>query len=468
MKTKKSFVIFTLLAMLMGAGTALEAGTTAAKTEMDLFSDLEATFAYQQDQTYGADSARCVRNWSLYAEYYRQRNYDMAYEPWKYMFEDCPRATLNIYIHGANMIKYFYNNETDPNRRDAWVDSLMLLYDRRIEMFGEEGRVLGRKAADLYQLRPTDVQELYEMSETSIEIEGMNSGADVLLINFQSVIRLADAGLLEPEAIIEAFDRATDIIEYNLEHNPEDARYYNPAKKNIRSMFEPYATCESLAQVFGPRFDANPEDVELLQRITEMLENAGCTNDELFYHATLQLHNIHPDAESAFLMGRLENTRENYRRAIEFFQEAADLYTEEGVAQNKDRIFRAYWLMAEISYRQFRELPQARDYARQAHQTIPDDGRPLILIGEMYAASASECGDDDVSKKAAYWVAVDKFIEAQNVASDEMIKERAEQMAETYRLYFPNNEEIFFHGYTEGETFRVECWINRTTSIRAR
>jgi hypothetical protein len=73
-----------------------------------------------------------------------------------------------------------------------------------------------------------------------------------------------------------------------------------------------------------------------------------------------------------------------------------------------------------------------------------------------------------VSKKAAYWVAVDKFIEAQNVASDEMIKERAEQMAETYRLYFPNNEEIFFHGYTEGETFRVECWINRTTSIRAR
>jgi tetratricopeptide (TPR) repeat protein len=468
MKTKKSFVIFTLLAMLMGAGTVVGAGTTAAKTEMDLFSDLDVALEHQQDQTYGQDSAQCVRNWSLYAEYYRQRNYDMAYEPWKYMFEDCPRATLNIYIHGANMIKYFYNNETDPNLRDSWVDSLMFLYDRRIEMFGEEGRVLGRKAADLYQLRPTDVQELYELSERSIELEGMNSGADVLLINFQAIIRLADAALLEPEAIIEAFDRATDIIEYNLEHNSEDARYYNPAKNNIRSMFEPYATCESLAQVFGPRFDANPEDVELLQRITEMLENAGCTNDELFYHATLQLHNIHPDAESAFLMGRLENTRENYRRAIEFFQEAADLYIEEGMAQNKDRIFRAYWLMAEISYRQFRELPQARGYARQAHQTIPDDGRPLILIGEMYAASASECGDDDVSKKAAYWAAVDKFNEAQNVASDEIIKERAQQMVETYRLYFPNNEEIFFHGYTEGETFRVECWINRTTRIRAR
>ena len=468
MKTRQAFVIITLVAMLVGAGTAVSATTSFGANQKDFLAELGDALERQQDQRYGEDSVQCVRNWSLYAEYYRQRNYEMAYEPWRYMFEDCPLATLNIYIHGANMIKYFYNNETDPNRRDAWVDTLMLLYDRRIEMFGEEGRVLGRKAADLYQLRPADVQELYELSERSIELEGMNSGADVLLINFQAIIRLADAALLEPDAIIEAFDRATDIIEYNLEHNPEDARFYNPAKNNIRSMFEPYATCESLAQVFGPRFDANPEDVELLQRITEMLENAGCTNDDLFYHATLQLHNIHPDAESAFLMGRLENTRENYRRAMEFFQQAADLYTEEGVAQNRDRIFRAYWLLAEISYRQFRELPQARGYARQAHQTIPDDGRPLILIGEMYAASASECGDDDVSKKAAYWTAVDKFIEARNVASDEIVKERAQQMADTYRLYFPNNEEIFFHGYTEGETYRVECWINRTTRIRAR
>ncbi len=468
MKTRQVFVIIALVATVLGTGTAGWANTSSTTLDMGLFIDLNESLHNQQDLRYGQDSATCVRNWSLYAEYYRQRNYELAYEPWRYMFEDCPMATLNIYIHGANMIKYFYNNETDPNRRDAWVDTLMLLYDRRIEMFGEEGRVLGRKAADLYQLRPTDVQELYELSERSIQLEGMSSGADVLLINFQSVIRLADAALLPPDAIIEAFDRAMDIIDYNLEHNPDDARFYNPAKNNIRAMFEPYATCESLAQVFGPRFDANPNDIELLERITEMLENAGCTNDELFYKATLQLHKIQPNAESAFLMGRLENTRENYRRAIEFFQQAADLYTKDGVAQNRDRLFRAYWLMAEISYRQFRELPQARGYARQAHQTIPDDGRPLILIGEMYATSASECGDNDVTKKAAYWTAVDKFVEARNIASDDLVKERAQQMADTYRLYFPNNEEIFFHGYTEGETFRVECWINRTTRIRAR
>ncbi len=455
----------TIRTLLLSATFAVCASSLLiAETPSEIFFE-EYT---HQDQRYGEDSVRCVRNWSLYAEYYRQRNYEMAFEPWKYMFNDCPKASINIYIHGANIIKYFYNNETDPDRRDAWVDTLMIVYDRRIEMFGEEGRVLGRKAADLYQLRPSAVQKQYEMTERSIELEGMSAAADVLLINFQSVVRLADATLLEPGAIIEAFDRATDIIEYNLEHNPEGARFYNPAKDNIRSMFEPYATCENLAQIFEPRLDAAPDDIELLERITEMLENAGCTNDDLFFRATLKLHEIQPNAESAFLMGRLENNRENFSAAIKYYQQAANLFTEEGVARNRDRIFRSYWLMAELSFRQLRQLPQARTYARKAHETIPDDGRPLLLIGEMYAASAGECGDDEVTKKAAYWTAVDKFIEAENVAAEEAVKERASQLIDHYRLYFPNNEEIFFHGYSEGETIRVECWINKTTRIRAR
>jgi len=464
METLKSIALTALGVLLMAA---LVGKTDVAMARTLAAADLSAVFELQDDR-YGEDSVACVRNWSLYAEYYRQRNYEMAYEPWKYMFESCPKATQNIYIHGANMIKHFYNIETDPDRREAWVDTLMMIYDQRIEMFGEEGRILGRKAADLYQLRPSAVQELYEMSERSIQLEGMGAGADVLLINFQSVIRLADAALLEPEAILEAYERATNIIEYNLEHNPDDARFYNPAKNNIRAMFEPYATCENLITVYGPRFEANPDDIELLERITEILDNARCTNEDLFYETTKKLHEIRPEGESAFLMGRLENNRENYREAIRYYQQAADLFVEEGEERNRDRIFRAYWLMAEISFRQFNELPQARRYARQAHQVIPTDGRPLIMIGEMYAESADECGDDDVTKKAAFWTAVDKFTEAARVAEDEAVKSHAEQLANTFRQYFPNNEEIFFHGYSVGDTFRVECWINRDTRIRAR
>ncbi len=462
MKAMKS-IAMAAMALVIATAALGSVSSPASSAAPDMSHHLQDT-----DQRYGEDSVQCVRNWSLYAEYHRQRNFEMAWEPWRYMFESCPRATRNIYLHGAAMAQHFYNQETDPERRDAWVDTLMMIYDRRIDYFGNEGYVLGRKAARLYQLRPNDVQELHEMTERSIELQGMGTEAPVLIINFQSTIRLVEAGLLEPDAIIEGFDRATDIIDYNLEHNPEDERFFVPAKNNIRSLFEPYATCEALTRVFAPRFHENPDDVELLERITEMLDNAGCTNEELYYLATEKLHEIQPGAESAFLMARLENTREHYEAALRYFQQAADLYSEEDAEAHQDRIFRSYWLMAEISFRQLRQLPQARRYARLANEAAPNDGRPLILIGEMYAASAAECGDDDFTKKTAFWPAVDKFNQALSVAEDDAVKERARQLADTFRQYFPDGEDIFFHGYSEGDSYLVECWINRSTRIRAR
>ncbi len=460
--------IFALSLLAMLAGSSLHAGGNASADALVAENATLSSYIQDEPPRYGEDSVQCVRNWSLYAEYYRQRNYEMAYEPWKYMFEDCPRATINIYIHGANMLKHFYNETDDPERREQLVDSLMMLYDQRIEMFGEEGRVLGRKAADLYQLRPDDVQELFELTEESIDIRGMNSGADVLLINFQSVIRMVESGLKEVDAILERFERNSEIIEYNLEHNPEDERFYRPAKNNIEAMFEPYATCESLTDLFQPRFEENPEDIELLERIIEMMDDAGCRDEDFFFSVNEQLYTLQPDADLAFLLARLESDRESYREAISYFQDAIDLYKDDDEEEHANRIFRSYWQMAEISYRRMENKTRARRYAREANNIDPNDGRPLILIGEMYAASASDCGDDEFTEQTAYWVAVDKFERAANVAEDSSVQERARELANTFRQYFPDRELIFFHGYDTGDTYRVECWINRDTEVRAR
>ncbi len=414
------------------------------------------------------DSINCTRNWSMYSEYHRHRIYHLAFEPWKYMFENCPEETINIYLHGPTIIRYLYDNETDPEKKDDLLDLLMKVFDQRITYFGNEGYVLGRKAVTLYQIQPSNVQELFDLSEQSIELEGMSAENAVLLVNFQSALRLTEAGMMDPDAIVERFDRAIDIIRYNLEQNPQNKQAYQNTENNIQSLFEPYASCENLVDILTPRFDADSDDFGLLKRITGMLDNAGCSDVELFYSAKERLHQIAPDAESAFLLGRLENNRENHVTAIEYFQEAIALYQEDDPETHKERIFGSYLLMAEISYRQLDHKTQARGFARRAHEVNPNDGRPLILIGEMYAASANECGNDEFTKSTAYWPAVDKFNQAINIASNPSVKDRAEQLSNTYRQYFPNGEEIFFHGYNQGDTYRVACWINKDTTIRAR
>jgi tetratricopeptide (TPR) repeat protein len=419
---------------------------------------------------YGAtpeDSIQCIRNLSLYQEYYNQGNRQLAFGPWREVFFNCPQASQNTFIRGAMLIKMKYSEETDPVKRDAWVDTLMMVYDQRIEHFGHvpqsrKGLVLGRKAVDLFQLRPNNTVDIYEMTQESIELEGNESQADVLLINMQALTRMVEAGLKDVGEILTAYENIMAIIDYNLIHNPGDARFFEPAKGNVESMFEPYATCENIITLFGPQYEAKPENIELLEKITSMLNKSGCNDSELFYKSTLSLHRLKPTAQSAYLMGRMENTSQNYEKAINFFQEAVNLYEDDS-----DK-FTALMMMSDISFRQLRQYTQARSYALQAAALDASNGRPFLLIGEMYAASAAQCGDNDLTKAVAYWAAVDKFVQARSIDEDPIVVERATQLINTYSQYYPNKEVTFFYGLTEGDTYRVDCWINESTRVRSR
>jgi tetratricopeptide (TPR) repeat protein len=471
MKTKKIISALALIVFFASASFSFEKSSNELNLgHMDYFSLTEANdyisiHTMQQPPKFGEtaeDSIACVRSLSLYTEYYNQRNFNLAYEPWREALEICPQSSQNIFIRGVVLVKMKYNEETDPIKRDAWVDTLMLVHDKRIEFFGKEGFVLGRKAVDLYQLRPNNIQEIHELSVRSIELEGNSSQADVLLINMQTLVRLVEAGLKDVNEVLINYDKVMNIIDHNLQYNPDDKRFFEPAKNNIDNMFEPFATCDNIITLFKPRFEANPEDVELLERITNMLSNSDCTEEALFYSATRNLHRLQPNAESAFLMGRLENNAQNYNEAVEYFEQAVRLYTDDS-----DK-FRALMLLADITYRNLRQFSQARSYALQASSFDPENGRPYILIGEMYAASASACGDSDLTKKVAFWAAVDKFLQARNVDQDPVIQERATNLINTYSQYFPDRELLFFHGLDEGTTYRVECWINETTRVRPR
>jgi tetratricopeptide (TPR) repeat protein len=465
--SKNSVLILTAIVFFL-AGSLLPE-TAAAKENVMRRALFEGTDLPQQTlPRFGKDSAACTQNWSMYDEFFGHRAYHLAYEPWKHVFENCPLVTINIYVHGVTIVRYQYDNETDPAKKEEWLDLLRKVFDQRIQYFGNEGFVLGRKATAIYQLKPDNVQELFDLTERSIELSGMSAEATVLSINFLSAVMLEHAGKLGSENIVDRYIRAEEIIEYNLGQDPSNNHFFQNTKTTIQGLFQPYGSCENLAAVFASRIEANPEDPELLKHVAGMLNNAGCNGSELFYNITEKLYRILPDAASAFLLGRMENSRANYEAAIRYFQEAADRYLQEDPAANQENIFRAYWLMAEISYRQLRQMPQSRGFARKALEAKPNDGRPLMLIGEMYAASARDCGNDDFTKKAAFWAAVDKFNLAASTSDDPAVKERAQQLADTYRQYFPDGEEIFFHGFTQGDQYRVECWINETTTIRAR
>ena len=87
---------------------------------------------------HGEDSVRCLRNSSLYREYARQKDFVMALPYWKITFNECPKASKNIYLDGVKIFKYKLGKNENPDHKSVLLDSLMLIYDQRIKYFGEK------------------------------------------------------------------------------------------------------------------------------------------------------------------------------------------------------------------------------------------------------------------------------------------------------------------------------------------
>lgn len=422
--------------------------------------DSEASAA-SGSSIYGSDSVTCVMNLSLYQEFYKQNNYKDAYPHWKKAFDNCPMSRQNLYIHGAKMISTKIDECKDPALREKLVDTLMMVYDQRIRYFKREGYVLGRKGIDFYTYRPDKTEQVYQIFKKSVELEGNKSEGAVLVYYFRAIIGMVEIDKLEKAAIVDGYDQLSEIIDFNLKSNadkPKALAGWENTKANIESTFEPFATCPDLISIYEKKFADSPSDVELLKKITNILERKGCVKEELFYKATEQLHKVEPGAQSAYLMGTLNLERNNLGKAAEYMGQAADLY------ENSADKVKALNILANINFNQ-RNYQQARANALKILQIDPNYGKAYILIGDLYASSSSLCTDDDLGGKSVFWAAIDKYIRAKSV--DSSVESDANTKISQYSKFYPAASDLFFRDIQEGNSYTVGCWINENTTVRA-
>jgi tetratricopeptide (TPR) repeat protein len=177
----------------------------------------------------------------------------------------------------------------------------------------------------------------------------------------------------------------------------------------------------------------------------------------LFFKATENLYKLEPTPETAYMMGKMSYSKKQYSKAAEYLNDAAEKMTE-----NADKA-RICLLLADI-YGNLNQPSNARSYALKALEAKPGDGMPYIIIGDLYAQSAKQCGDNDLTNKVAYWAAVDKYNQAKRV--DPSIADLANSRISSYSRAFPSDENIFFYGLKKGDSYRVGCWINENTIVR--
>lgn len=410
---------------------------------------------------HGEDSIRCVRNLSLYREDARNKAYEYAINNWISVFDECPKASKNIYIDGAKIYKYLLSKNTDEQRKATLVDTLMLIYDRRIEHYGQKGNVRGRQGADLLRFRRNDgiefVKQGYGYLQESVELQGSKTSKAVLPTLLSASITIYNEGEAEASQVIEDYMMVSTIIDEMIAIKPNDNRLKDlKATLDANFVNEGPGECETLIGYFTEEHKTKKDDVEFLKMLTGLLRERECTNSELFFIAAKDLHSLEPSAESALNIAMLARNKDKHSEAVQYYRQAIEL--EEVEDKKAD-----YYLGLALSYQKLGQKSNARDAAQKAAAAREGFGQPYILIGQLYADSKDDCSSITLPS-AVFWVAVDLFKKAKSV--DASVEETANKLISTYSNYYPNKEDAFFLEVTEGKTYKVGCWINVSTVAR--
>ena len=413
---------------------------------------------------------------SLYNEFYKQDNYELALPHWKNVYNKYPKSTKNIYIHGCNMYESFIENANSNEERNKFINELMKLYDKRIKYFNEKGYVLGRKATAYldYKLNTDNPPEGEEMTETlkkgyewlkeSVELQGEDTELPVLVLLMQTTRSLYKLEEIPKETVVKNYDICNTNLNILLENSEDEefAKKANDVKLYIENIFgaSGAADCEAVVNIYFPQFEEKNSDVDFIKSMLRRLGNADCEETELFSRATERLYELEPSAEAAFNMARRYVKRDEIQKAKDYYQQAMEQETD------KELLADYYYEYATFIFVRENALREARSYARKALEIDPDMCRALMLIGDIYVAASRSFGKDDFERSAVFWVAVDYFERARRAGYDCSVD--AAQKLSDYRRYFPDKEEIFFQGLKDGQTYKLEGWINESTKVRVK
>jgi len=423
-----------------------------------------SSVAYAQEN-YGSEPETCRTNLSIYTEYVNQKNYHDALPAWRWCFENCPGATRNIYIHGVTIMEYFIANESDPAIQQAYVDTLLMVYDRRMEYYGQREIQLGRKGVALLKYRPDAVEEAKKIFDEAYALSGNNTEFFVLGIYFKTGLALLNQGKLSKDELVELYTKVIDGLNEQLANETKEANIpkIQEAIKTVEDLFatSSAADCATIINIFEPKFIQNPTDVEMAAKIIALLDRGrsdDCKLSDLYLKAAVLLYNNEKTANAALSLAQSFFKRGENANAEQYYLEAINL------EQDNLRKADISYELGLLFFANFKNYPKARQYARMAINFNPNHGKAYMLIGRAYAAGSAGCGENAFEQKAVNWVIVDQFIKARNV--DPSVAEDANEMIGRYSSRFPTQEEAFWYDIKEGQSYTVGCWIGETTTVR--
>ena len=412
---------------------------------------------------WGPDSARTVRALSIYKVFYKQKNYKDAYPEWRYLFLNAPGSKEYIYIDGASMLGKMIRKEKDAAKKGKMVDTLMMVYDQRIKCFGKEGAVLGRKAIDLATFRSKEVALIFNTFKKAVDKSDSLTQYFILDPYFRYVVKAVKKELITKEEGLNIYQKISQIAGFNVSKGGKYKSKYEDTQEKLGDRFvktEWIKDCAEAKAMYANKYKEDSGNVGIWKQIFGLMKSINCISDPLFIEVTTKLNEKEPTARMSFFLSKALAASKKFKEAYAMCEKAVSL--------EEDPKSKAEYLLYEGEvYQRAGDYSTARVKALAAAKLRPNWGAPYMLIGDLYASSGKLCGTGtDFKSHAVSWFAIDMWQKAKSI--DPNFTGEANKNILKYAQYMPDSEEIFLKQLKVGDSYTIDCWINRSTTIRAR
>ena len=431
----------------------------------------------------------CETKLSLFHDKVRAKKYDAAYVDWLYVFKECPNLSLAIYADGEKILKYKITDAKGEEKLGL-VDLLLTVWEKRQQYFASEtpkGEFASKACQLQYDYKDElgkNKTDLYDCFNEAFKLDKQTfTHPKSLYTYFSLMIDLYDAGKKSDAELFNAYDDVSEKIEDEIENYSqklnvfiakiESGKTLNKKESNKKEAYESYlknyaliqdninakvddrAVCKNLIPLYTKDFEVNQNDSVWLKRSVSRMYHKDCTEGELYEKLVKQYDKIAPSANTKVYVATILLKKGKDQEAYKYLEEAYKLETR---PYQKSKL--AYKIG--IILKNKRQYTKARTYFLDALKLNPSSGKPHLVIAQMYANSAKDCGKDNFHKRAVFWLAAKEARKASRV--DPTLKKIVDQYVETYLSRAPTNEEIFLSGLG-GKIIKIGCWINRSIIV---
>lgn len=411
----------------------------------------------------------------LYKDYIKLEKYDEALKQWKVAYKLAPGSNGRVKYHfedGANLYKRLFDATADTTIRQRYVDTIMMIYDKKKECFGDEAYINGLKGFDYYYYYPQYASQdhIFELLKSNVDAKGKN--ADYFVVNpFTKLVydRVVEGKMSNTEG-----RKYADLIIKIIQNGKATCKgkacdawtvieEYAPVRLEALEAVDNFYDCNYYTNKYYALYKMYPDSCDIINLAYASMLRGNCSPDDTKLKELKQLKQtkcyVAPPALSCAAQGNEDYNSGRYSKAIDSYLNCVEQ------ADDNESKAKFLLLIAKIYYRDLKNYPKSRKFALDAAKLKPGWGDPYMLIGNLYASSGPLCGTGrGWESQVVTWPAIDMWNKAKSV--DSRVASEANNLINRYAQYMPKKEDIFFRNISVGQSYFVPCWIQETTTVR--